>query len=117
MRFLVDAQLPYSLSSFLNWRGMDAIHTDDLSGKEKTTDTEIRLISVEQNRIVISKDYDFVDSYFVSGIPAKLPWVSTGNIVNQKLLDIFSTNLETILELFEKHTMLELDNFEVIVHE
>lgn len=45
MKFIVDAQLPYQLAIFLNYKGFNAIHTDDLPDKERTTDNEIREIA------------------------------------------------------------------------
>jgi len=48
MKFIVDAQLPYVLNEFLKESGVDAIHTDNLTNKERTTDTEIRKIAHEQ---------------------------------------------------------------------
>lgn len=115
MRFLVDAQLPYSLCSLLKWKGLDCVHTDDFLNKERTTDEEIRQCSVSENRIVITKDSDFLDSHLIKGIPPKLLMVMTGNIVNHKLLDTFQQNLPEILIQFEKHNLIELDNFEITV--
>jgi predicted nuclease of predicted toxin-antitoxin system len=37
MKFIVDAQLPMEIARILKNRGFDAIHTDDLPDKEKTT--------------------------------------------------------------------------------
>ena len=59
MRFIIDAQLPFALSKYLEQKGFDVIHADDLPNKEYTTDNEIREISVKENRIVITKDADF----------------------------------------------------------
>ncbi len=38
MKFIVDAQLPKSLSDLLNSRGFDSIHTLDLPNKNSTSD-------------------------------------------------------------------------------
>jgi predicted nuclease of predicted toxin-antitoxin system len=48
MKFLFDAQIPYGLKLFLLELGFDALHTDDLPLKEKTSDSEIREISVSR---------------------------------------------------------------------
>ena len=69
MKFIVDAQLPREIAWILKNKGFDAIHTDDLPDQEKTTDNQIREISVKENRVVISKDSDFIDSYYVKRIP------------------------------------------------
>ncbi len=101
----------------LKWKGFDTLHTDDLPNKEKTTDTEIRLLSIEEDRIVITKDSDFLDSYFVKGVPPKLLLISTGNIKNQHLLSIFEKNIGRVVELFQQYKLIEMDNIEIIVHE
>jgi predicted nuclease of predicted toxin-antitoxin system len=67
MRFLIDANLPYRLAKSLKDKGYDIIHTDDLPDKERTKDNEIRKISVDQSRIIISKDSDFLDSHIIQG--------------------------------------------------
>jgi predicted nuclease of predicted toxin-antitoxin system len=117
MKFIVDAQLPVSLSKFFQNKGFDAIHTDDLPNKELTTDNEIRDISLNESRIIITKDSDFLDSYYVKGIPEKLLLVTTGNIKNKELLRIFELNLDEILRLFIDCSFVEIDNFEISGHE
>lgn len=72
MKFLIDANLPFKLAKALRIKGFDILHTDNLPDKERTTDKEIRKISVEQDRIVITKDSDFLDSHVIQGVPAKL---------------------------------------------
>jgi len=72
MKFLIDAQLPYGLKLLIASSGFDVIQTDDLPDKERTTDNQRRKISLNENRIVVSKDADFVDSFHVLGIPKQL---------------------------------------------
>jgi predicted nuclease of predicted toxin-antitoxin system len=117
MKFIIDAQLPYALSMHLKQKGFDVIHTDDLPNKELTTDNEIREISVKEDRIVVTKDSDFLDSYYIKGIPPKLLLVSTGNIKNKVLFNLFESNIEKIIELFGQYSFIELDNNEILGHE
>ena len=117
MRFIIDAQLPFSLKILLIDIGHDAIHTDDLGDKERTSDNEIREVSENQNRIVISKDADFVDSFYIKGIPKKLLFISTGNIKNSELFSLFSKNIEKIVTLFDTNDLIEMDNNDIIAHE
>ena len=114
MKFIVDAQLPYGVALFLRERGFDAIHTNDLPDKEFTKDSQIRSIATEENRVVITKDYDFMDSYILKKIPQKLLIVTTGNIKNKQLFDLWQKNWELILHLFETCNLVELSNDEVI---
>ena len=117
MKFIVDAQLPREIARILKNRGFDAIHTDDLPDKEKTTDNQIREISVNENRVVISKDSDFIDSYLVKRIPPRLIIITTGNIKNKELFSLFSNNIDQIIELLNSCNLVEMDNYELIGHE
>jgi predicted nuclease of predicted toxin-antitoxin system len=117
MKLIVDAQLPYLLTIWLREKGFDVIHTDDFPDKERTPDSEIRIRSIEENRIVITKDSDFRDSYFLQKIPSKLLLISTGNIKNRGLLDLFRKNWLTLYELLLRYDFIEMDNDEIIVHE
>jgi predicted nuclease of predicted toxin-antitoxin system len=117
MKFIVDAQLPATLSKFLTQKGFDIIHTEDLPNKERTTDREIRDISISENRIVITKDSDFLDSYYIVGVPQKLLLITTGNIKNKDLLVLFESNIYRIEELFKEYTFIEMNNIEIIGHE
>lgn len=117
MKFLIDAILPFRLAKTLKNRGFDIIHTDDLPNKERTTDKEIRKISVDQNRIVITKDSDFLDSHIILGVPSKLLFVTTGNITNRELIDLFDKHFVTSINLFEIYDLIELNNEQIIGHE
>jgi predicted nuclease of predicted toxin-antitoxin system len=114
MKFIVDAQLPYRLALLLRDNGFDALHTDDLPDKERTSDNEIRSISVLENRIVITKDYDFVDSHILTKIPEKLLLVTTGNIKNKQLFDLWRSNWELIIHMFETWNFVKLSKEHVI---
>lgn len=117
MRFLVDANLPFKLAKSLKDKGYDVVHTDDLPDKERTTDKEIKTISADQNRIVITKDSDFLDSHIITQVPSKLLLVTTGNIINKSLIHLFDVYFETIVELFNSYDLIELDNEQIIGHE
>lgn len=116
MKFLVDAQLPIGIKEILKNLGYDAIHTDDLPNKERTTDTEIRQLSKLENRIVITKDTDFVDSHLLNNSPAKLLLVSTGNIKNRELYNLITKHVNQIITLFAEYNLVEIDNTDLIAH-
>ena len=115
MKFLLDAQLPKKISEFLNWKGYDSIHTLDLPDKNRTKDTKINDISIEQSRIVISKDLDFVESLLVSDKPYKLIYIAVGNVSNKELLEIFSKNIEKIVKCIEDARLIEITKSKIIV--
>ena len=117
MNYLIDAQLPYLLADVLRQKGFDVLHTDDLPDKDETGDSVIRQIAEERNCIVVTKDSDFLDSYLLFKKPPRLLLVTTGNIKNRQLLDLFRQTISTVDELFKNHTFIELNNRDVIVHE
>lgn len=116
MKFLVDAQLPYRLKSWLLENGFDAIHTSDLPAQNLSADREIAQIADAEDRVVISKDSDFLKLHILQQKPAQLLMITTGNIINQQLLLLFERNFATALQLFESYHVVEINNSFVIGH-
>lgn len=116
MKFLVDAQLPYRLKAWLLAKGFDAIHTNDLPAQNLSADLDIVQIADTEDRIVISKDSDFLKLHVLQKKPARLLMITTGNIINHQLLLLFERNFETVLELFESYVVVEMNNSFVIGH-
>jgi predicted nuclease of predicted toxin-antitoxin system len=116
MKFLVDAQLPRHLAASLKWSGHDVLHTLDLPLGNRTPDWRINEISVEEQRIVITKDADFVNSFLLSGVPYKLLLMSTGNVNNQELEGIFAKNLSAIIGALEIYGFVEITRTSLIEH-
>lgn len=116
MNFLVDAQLPKRLVLHLELLGFNAKHTLDLPNKNRTTDQEITEIADAENRVLITKDRDFWDSFILTGKPQKLLLVSTGNIGNNELIDLFSRNIHIIDDLFQTNAVIEINSTEMITH-
>lgn len=115
MKFILDAHLPKKLSEFLAWKGYDAIHTLDLPNKNRTKDSEINQISLDEKRVLISKDLDFIESLLVSNKPYKLIYLTTGNITNKQLLEIFGKNIEKIVEKISNHRLIEITKDTLLV--
>jgi predicted nuclease of predicted toxin-antitoxin system len=116
MKVLVDAQLPRRLALAISAQGHDALHTLDLPDANATTDHQINEISEREQRVVITKDADFVNSFLVSGRPYKLLLISTGNIINHELETLFMPQLAKIADAFEEHEYLELNRTALIIH-
>jgi len=117
IKFIVDAQLPYQLALLLREKGFDAVHTDDLPNKERTSDMEICALSKTENRIVISKDIDFFESYILRKSPVGLLLISTGNIVNKELFNLLNKYFDQIIEYFETYNFVEITNEAIFAHE
>jgi predicted nuclease of predicted toxin-antitoxin system len=116
MKFVVDAHLPRRLAIFLQQAGFDALHTLDLTRGNRTPDSWINQLSLTEQRVVITKDADFVDSFWLRQEPWKLLLVSTGNIRNAELIALFQANLEQITDGFDIFGFIEISRTNVIFH-
>jgi predicted nuclease of predicted toxin-antitoxin system len=117
MKFLVDAQLPVRLARFLQASGYDTLHTRDLPASNQTPDSVINTLSIEQNRIVITKDADFVESFILQQQPYKLLLITRGNITNFELESLFAQNLDYLVELLEQYSYIELSRDAIAIHQ
>lgn len=116
MKFLVDAQLPRRVALALQAAGHDAVHTLDLPAGNATTDSEINALSERDERIVITKDADFVNSFLLMERPHKLLLISTGNIKNAELDTLFMSQLSAIVTGFADARFIELSRTALIIH-
>ncbi|MCY4016129.1 MAG: DUF5615 family PIN-like protein [Gammaproteobacteria bacterium] len=117
MKFLIDAQLPRRLAYWLSEIGHDVVHTSELPWGNRTDDSHILDLSLREQRIVVTKDADFVDSLILRQSPHKLLLISTGNIRNTELLELFNKNIEGIERVLETCTFAELNQDRLIVHD
>jgi predicted nuclease of predicted toxin-antitoxin system len=99
MKFLVDNQLPLALAAHLRGLGHDCVHVLDLKFDE-ADDRRLWSFCAGEQRILISKDQDFV---FLANQPldgGRLLWVRVGNCRNRALLETFSRAHTAIVEAF-----------------
>lgn len=108
MKFLIDAQLPFSLKQLFISKGHDCIHTSDMQIGNETPDIIINAISVAEQRIVITKDGDFLESFIVKNEPYKLILVKLGNTSKNELLQFFSDRFDEIIEKIKIESMVLL---------
>jgi predicted nuclease of predicted toxin-antitoxin system len=64
----------------------------------------------------LTKDADFVNSFLLCGAPYKLLLVSTGNISNRDIQDIFIRNLPAILAALETPNYVEIAQTNLVSH-
>ena len=88
MKFLVDNQLPLALARHLQTWGFDCHHVLEI-GLSQASDSDICRHAAAQERIIISKDEDFL--YLASRPKAtiRLLWVRLGNCRTPALLEAF----------------------------
>ncbi len=116
MKFIVDEQLPVKLALWLIRQGYDAFHVSVLASGERVADEDICKISMNEQRVVITKDSDFWDTYLIKQQPYKLLYITVGNISNKNLKTLFEENFPILLELLHLHQVVELNQVELKVH-
>ena len=100
--FIIDTQLPPLMVQILFDLGYDACHTSQYLGGLLMDDKEIREIAINENRIIITKDSDFVDYYLVKGAPPKVILIALGNIKNRQLFDYLRQNVKEIQKFIDE---------------
>ena len=79
MKWLIDAQLPLRFAEWIRDQGDDVVHSSELPKGNRTSDREICRIADQEDRIVVSKDRDFLDSHKVLGSPKRFVFARFGN--------------------------------------
>ncbi len=116
MKLLLDAQLPRRLARELTAAGHDTIHAFDLPLGNRTPDAELIGLATRETRIVLTKDADFVASFWLRRLPPKLLLISTGNISNDELWALFSANLPAIESALGENDFVELSRTTITIH-
>lgn len=106
--FIVDTQLPPVLARWLKSKGCDAVHTIFYPSGHLMTDSKIRHIAIQENRIVVTKDNDFFENFLLRGYPPRVLLLQFGNCTNQDLIGQFDLFFDVIREQFEQGAGLVL---------
>ncbi len=118
MKFIVDAQLPTKLCEILFELGIESIHVEELSKGDEAADAEIVGYADKNDLFVITKDYDFYHSYMAISKPRKLlPMITTGNIRNRQLFDLFRVNSKLIMNSAGASNFMEISSEGIIIHD
>jgi len=116
MKLIVDAQLPVKLCEILLQLGLESIHVDKLPKGDETLDKEITKLADLEDLFVVTKDVDFYHSHMALGQPRKLFLITTGNLKNRQLFDLFRNNAIIVKNALKKSTFVELSNEGIIEH-
>ena len=116
MKFLIDAQLPRRVAAWMTQAGHDALHTLDMPLKNRTPDAAIVSRALQDGRVVITKDDDFVQAFLINGQPPLL-LISTGNITNDAPERLMRANLADIEAAFVAHRFVEITRDAMVIRE
>jgi predicted nuclease of predicted toxin-antitoxin system len=77
--------------------------------QNRTRDREINALSLDDERIVITKDTDFYYSHLLHGRPYKLLLIRTGNIRAGDLCELIQRQIIAIVTALNDHSLVEMD--------
>lgn len=100
MRFVVDNQLPPSLSRLLAEAGHESVHVA-MVGLDSSSDEVLWAWAAREDRVVVSKDEDLFFLANRGGDRGRLLWVRIGNCRRDQLHDAFLRSLAAIVGAFE----------------
>jgi len=103
MKFLCDVHISYKLTKYLESLGYESIHVNEILEKWHTADNQICDYADKNDFIVITKDSDFRNSFYINKTPKKLIKFNLGNISNIQMIDVLSKNLAAIEKLDKNH--------------
>jgi predicted nuclease of predicted toxin-antitoxin system len=83
-----------------------------------TPDDEIISIAVNENRIIVTKDFDFFDYFLLKNYPPAIFLLQLGNIKNNELFVFLEKHLETVCELFTENRkrMILINHYKILIY-
>jgi predicted nuclease of predicted toxin-antitoxin system len=97
MKLLIDNQLPLALAVHLRGWGLDCVHVLEV-GLSRADDLDIWVRAATDERIVVSKDEDFLLLASRAGDTGRMIWVRLGNCRNAVLLAAFDRTRDALLQ-------------------
>jgi predicted nuclease of predicted toxin-antitoxin system len=101
LTFLIDAQLPPELATWILARGHAAMHVSAV-GLLKADDGAVWEHARRHDAAIVSKDEDFVDRWLMDKRPVGLIWIRKGNCSNRVLLDWLEPLWPDVLKRLEQ---------------
>ena len=110
MKFLCDVHISIKFAKHLNNKGFECIHVNTILDKWFTIDSSIAKFTDSNDLILITKDFDFKNSFLVNRTPKKLIKINLGNISNTQLIEIFDRFIIEIESINNNHNhfMIEI---------
>lgn len=108
MKFLVDANLPPGLATWLREQAHEAIHVSDQPGLA-LDDRALFEFARQHGYIIVTKDEDFATLGTLAYEPAPVVWLRLGNATNSVLRNWLEPLIPEILQrLAAGETLIEV---------
>ncbi len=99
MKFLCDVHISFKLVRHLRSLGYEVFHVNEILDAWFSSDSLISKFADDNDLIVITKDSDFRNSFYINNSPKKLIKINLGNISNELLIQVITDNLEHFKKL------------------
>lgn len=116
MKFLVDQHLSPKLCVWLAAQGHDAVHVSVMPLGARTPDSDIIAKADAEDRVIVSKDADFVNSLLITGRPKRLLAIKIGNTSNAVLVAELARYLDDIVIGLASAAYVELRPGLLVLH-
>ena len=110
------AVTPLDNARTLPRRSSQSVEKGGYSSYPRTPDSDVVACAIGDDRIVVTKDSDFVQTFLLTGQPALL-LISTGNVNNVELERLLHRNMPAIERAFASCRHVEITRSTLIVHE
>jgi predicted nuclease of predicted toxin-antitoxin system len=108
MRFLIDANLPPALATWLIAKGHDASHVADRQ-MASASDVVIWHFAVQTQSAIITKDEDFAKRKVLADDGPTVVWIRLPNTRRRQLLAWFDVALPALVSALERgETLIEM---------
>lgn len=109
MKVICDVHIPLKLVNFLKQKGIFAEHVNNLPDGFYSTDSAIANYADKNSLVVITKDIDFRNSYFIQKSPQKIIRICLGNITTTELIAIFEKRLNFMIKTYQQYPNFYLE--------
>lgn len=95
MKLILDQNLSHRLLELLSDVFPEAIHVRSV-GLAKSDDEVIWQYAADHGRVIVSRDWDFVERSLLRGFPPKVVWVRIPNLTTVQIGSFLRQNREAI---------------------
>lgn len=109
MKVLCDVHNSLKVVSFFKSKDIKAVHVNNILDSFYSSDKAIAAYADENDYILVTKDVDFRNSYFIQKSPQRLIRICLGNINNSDLIKIFEEQLSFLVKAYKSYTQFYIE--------
>ena len=112
MRLLFDQNISYRIVNKLKDYFPDCKHVSQV-GLKDCEDPEIWIYARKQDYVIVTFDSDFYDISLINGLPPKIVWIRTGNLITNDIVNLLKANKDAIIEFINNPEQKDLICLEI----